>query len=147
MGGVALTGTHRLGRVLPLVLMAMIGVVVWLNAEHHDKPAASVNCPDLAAGCAVEVEGRAVRIGATGGIRPLRPFELSVVAPWAGKVEACFTMEGMDMGFNLYVLRADNEGVFRARVTLPVCVTGSREWLMTLDLDGMRLTVPFVTEL
>jgi hypothetical protein len=62
-------------------------------------------------------------------------------------VEARFTMEGMDMGFNQYVLRADKEGVFRARVTLPVCVTGSREWLMTLDLDGMRLAVPFVTEL
>ena len=145
--GVALTGIHRLNRVLPLVLMAMIGLVVWMNAERREKPAASVNCPDLAAGCAVVVEGRAIRIGATGGIRPLRPFELRVAAAGAGKVEARFTMEGMDMGFNQYVLRADKEGVFRTRVTLPVCVTGSREWLMTLDLDGMRLAVPFVTEL
>jgi len=35
--GVALTGIHRLNRVLPLVLMAMIGLVVWMNAERREK--------------------------------------------------------------------------------------------------------------
>jgi len=142
-----MTGNHWLNRALPLLLIAMIGVVVWMNAERQEKPSITVNCPDLEAGCTVEVEGRAIRIGTTGRIKPLQPFDLWVVAAGAGKVEARFTMEGMDMGFNLYVLRADNRGVYRARVTLPVCVTGSREWLMTIEIDGIRLAVPFVTEL
>jgi hypothetical protein len=142
-----MTGAHWLNRGLPLLLIAMIGVVVWMNAERQEKPAVTVNCPDLATGCAVELEGRAIRIGTTGRIKPLQPFELWVLAAGAGKVEARFTMEGMDMGFNLYTLHADKQGVHRARVTLPVCVTGSREWLMTLEMDGIRLAVPFVTEL
>jgi len=134
-------------RGLPLVLMAMIGVVVWLNAGHRDGAPLVATCANLAAGCVVQAERRDVSLGTDGAIKPLKPFNLWVRAPGAKKVEARFTMEGMDMGFNQYVLRADKEGVFRTRVTLPVCVTGSREWLMTLDLDGMRLAVPFVTEL
>ena len=51
------------------------------------------------------------------------------------------------MGFNLYTLHADQEGVFRGRVTLPVCVSGRRDWVMTLDIDGRRVAIPFVTEL
>jgi hypothetical protein len=56
-------------------------------------------------------------------------------------------MEGMDMGFNLYTLRADNQGVYRANVTLPICVTGRRDWALILDVDKTRLNVPFVTDL
>ena len=56
-------------------------------------------------------------------------------------------MAGMDTGFNLYDLRPDSAGVLRARVTLPVCVTGRRDWILTLTIDGQQMAVPFVTEL
>lgn len=138
---------RHLHRLLPLLLIALIGVVVWLNADRQDSPPVSVVCPDVVAGCAARVAGRDVRVGVDAPIKPLRPFELRVEVAGVQRVEARFSMEGMDMGFNLYVLRAEAPGVFRARVTLPVCVSGSRNWLMTLDLDGTRLVLPFVTEL
>jgi len=61
------------------------------------------------------------------------------------KAQASFTMVGMDMGFNLYTLRPDGKGAYRARITLPMCVTGRMDWLLHVDLDGARLTIPFVT--
>ncbi len=134
-------------RGLPLILMAMIGVVVWLNAGHQDKPPLAVTCVDLAVGCVVQVEGRSIGLGTDATSKPLKPFNLWVKAPGAKKVEARFTMEGMDMGFNIYTLRADNQGVFRTTATLPVCVSGRRDWNVILDIDGTRLAVPFVTDL
>jgi len=57
-------------------------------------------------------------------------------------------MVDMNMGFNLYTLRPDSDGVFRAKVTLPACVSGRRDWVMTVDIDkATRLAVPFSTEL
>lgn len=136
------------GRGLPLILMAMIGLVVWLNAENQDKSSSLVvACAELTAGCSAQVAGREVSFGTNSPIKPLKAFQIWAKAPGATRVEARFTMEGMDMGFNLYTLRADVEGVFRASATLPVCVTGRRDWSMTLYIDGARLTVPFVTDL
>ena len=134
-------------RGLPLVLIGMIGVVVWLNAERQGQPPVVVACPGLSHGCSVELAGREVSLGSDGAIRTLKPFGLWVRAANANKVEARFTMEGMDMGFNLYALHPDQAGIFRATVTLPVCVTGRRDWHLTVDVDGHRLTVPFVTDL
>jgi hypothetical protein len=142
-----MSAPRHLLRLLPLVLIALIGVVVWLNADRHDSPPVSVACHDLVAGCVARVAGHEVRVRVDAPVKALRPFELWVEAASARRVEARFSMEGMDMGFNLYVLRDEAPGVFRARVTLPVCVSGSRNWLMTLELDGTRLVLPFVTEL
>jgi hypothetical protein len=138
---------HWVNRGLPLVLFAMIGVVVWMNAGRQEQAALVVTCPELVAGCAAQANGRVVSLGASARIKPLKPFQLWVQAAGASRVEARFAMEGMDMGFNLYTLHADNQGVFRASVTLPVCVSGRRDWIMTLEIDGMRLAVPFVTDL
>ncbi len=136
------------GRGLPLILAAMIGLVVWMNARQQEpSPPITAGCPDLVAGCTVMAGGRDIRLGTDQAIKPLKPFSLRVEAKGAARVEARFTMEGMDMGFNVYPLRADRQGVFRTTATLPVCVTGRRDWIMTLDVDGTRIAVPFVTEL
>lgn len=134
-------------RGLPLLLVAMIGVVVWLNAGRQEAPAQAVVCTDLSKGCAARIAGREVRFGTDTAIKPLKAFEVWVQAPGAQQIEARFTMEGMDMGFNLYTLRTDDQGVHKARITLPVCVSGRRDWVMTLDIDGTDLAVPFVTDL
>lgn len=134
-------------RGLPLILLAMIGLVVWLNADRQTTVPVNVTCPDLTAGCKVEVGGQNLRFGTDRRIKVLAPFELWADAPGARKVEARFTMEGMDMGFNLYTLRPDAQGMFRASVTLPVCVSGRRDWNLILEIDGQRFNAPFVTDL
>jgi hypothetical protein len=106
-----------------------------------------LTCPNLQAGCKATLDGREVELGVAGELKVLNPFEVWLKAPGARSVQASFTMVGMDMGFNLYTLRPDAEGVFRVKATLPVCVSGRRDWILTLKIDGQALTVPFVTEL
>lgn len=127
------------------LLLAGLATFVWLGRSGELQPAVNLACADLAAGCAGPGQ---VTIGLSGELKPLHPFQVWVQAPDAGTVEASFTMVGMNMGFNVYTLRRDGDGVFRARVTLPVCVSGRRDWVMTVTIDrGTRLAVPFATNL
>jgi hypothetical protein len=136
--------------VLPLAIIALAAAVLW---NHGGPPASAlaVACADPLAGCITRLGDREIRIGMQAnpeaGVKPLQPFQVWVQAPAARKVQVSFTMEGMDMGFNLYTLHPDAQGVFRARATLPVCVTGRRDWNMVVDIDGTLLQVPFTTNL
>ena len=144
-------------RLWPLGLISLIGLVLWADQTGlwHTPVAekqVSVNCSTLTqpTGCTVSVDGREIRFGMLGEPKPLAPFQIWLALPGlsvAQKVEARFTMEGMDMGFNLYTLRPDDQGVFRASVTLPICVTGRRDWKMILDFANLSIKVPFVTNL
>lgn len=139
----------RLAWLAPLGIVALIGGVV---AYHHWRGQAAgaetpLACVDLRLGCAAPHLGAAARIGIDGELRLLKPFELWVRAEGAGKVQASFSMSGMDMGFNLYTLRPDGRGAYRTRVILPMCVTGRHDWRLHVDIDGNRTTIPFVTEM
>ena len=143
------TARSHLLRLAPAGILLMVALVVLLQPRRESLDAApqTLQCAALARGCTTRLGDREVALGITGELKVLQPFELWVRAEGARKVQARFTMEGMDMGFNLYTLRPDQKGVFRGRVTLPVCVSGRRDWVMTLEIDGRRLAVPFVTEL
>ena len=134
-------------RLWPLALIALLALVLWTHQAPDEAGVTQVACATLASGCSLHVDGREISLGMTGDPKPLVPFQIWVKAAGVRKAEARFVMAGMDMGFNLYTLRADNQGVFRATVTLPICVTGRRDWAMILDVDKTRLSVPFVTDL
>mgnify|MGYP001610266408 CR=1 FL=1 len=142
-----MSGRAWLMRLWPLALIALLALVLWTHRAPDVVGATQVFCTTLASGCSLQVDGREISLGMMGVPKPLAPFNIWVKAVGARKVEARFVMEGMDMGFNLYTLHADNQGVFRANVTLPICVTGRRDWVMILDVDKTRLNVPFVTDL
>lgn len=131
---------------LPLLVIALAAGVLWKNGE---TPAAAVtlSCADPVAGCATRLRDRDIVIGLSGVVKPLKPFQVWVKAPGAATVRARFTMRGMDMGFNLYTLRAAGDGAFRADVTLPICVSGRRDWIMAVEIDGTTFQLPFSSEL
>jgi hypothetical protein len=131
-----------------LVIALIAGVVISQQVLQGDRPPAqTLQCADLKAGCSTRLGKAPVNLGISGELKVLQPFTVWLKKEGTTQVQASFTMEGMDMGFNLYTLKRDPDGVFRTRVTLPVCVSGRREWVMTLDIDGARLAVPFVTDL
>lgn len=140
----------RFGQVLlPLAVLVILAGIVYFDQARRAETAAlpRLDCPDPVAGCQVRLGERTVTLGMDTRPRAMRPFRVWVRAPGAGRVRAEFTMADMDMGLNLYTLAADKDGVFRARVTLPVCVTGRQDWLLTLDVDGERGILPFVISL
>ncbi len=99
-------------------------------------------CPDLRAGCTL---GGGARVQTDVAPAPLAPFVVTVQAPHAREVAIGFEMEGMEMGPNRYRLVREPEGLWRARVLLPVCVSGRRDWLMVVEIDGVRERLPFTT--
>jgi len=140
-------------RFWPLILLAPIAYLLWMQHKSDTVEIQPVVCATLASGCTVQLADREIRLGMTGELKPLSPFQVWVQfndpaqAAAVNKAEARFVMEGMDMGFNLYSLRPDADGVLRANVTLPICVTGRRDWAMILEIDNLRLSIPFVTDL
>jgi hypothetical protein len=140
----------KLGKwIVPVAVILLIAVLVVSQhlLKGGDRPTQLLNCPNLATGCSTLLDKTPASVGISGELKVLQPFTVWLKMEGVNKVQARFTMEGMDMGFNLYTLRRDPDGVFRGRVTLPVCVSGRRDWVMTLEIDGGQLAVPFVTEL
>ena len=136
----------RLRVLLPLLLVvALVAIAVagyWLKRPSEAVPVA---CADALAGCSFSHRGTPVGVRFSARPAPLEAFVLSVRAPGAARVSAEFQMVGMDMGFNRYDLRRAGEG-FAARITLPVCVSGRRDWGLTLDIDGAHYTLRFSTQ-
>ena len=132
--------------VLPLLLVVVLAAIAvagyWLG-----RPAASqvVACADPLAGCSFSHGGATVTLRFSVRPKPLEAFDLRVSAPGAARISAEFQMNGMEMGFNRYDLRPAGNGMFASRVTLPVCVSGRRDWTLYLEIDGAHYALPFST--
>ena len=126
---------------LPLLLALVLPRLIGGNAGGSILMA---HCPDLVQGCQVAFGERRVEVRFLSTPTPLTRFDLVVKAPDAGQVAADFAMQGMDMGPNRYVLQRMANGGWTAKVLLPVCVSGASNWVMTLELDGVKRQIPFV---
>lgn len=118
--------------------------LVWLalvlsGCEREAVP--PVVCADLTRGCTTG----GIEVRADQAPSALHPFLLSVRAPGAREVSAEFVMQGMEMGLNRYRLIAEKDELWQARVTLPVCVSGRRDWVLWLEVDGERHGLAFQT--
>jgi hypothetical protein len=124
------------------VLLAIAATGYWLK---RPAKAQAVACTDPVTGCAFTHRGTEMKLVFSTPPKPLESFIVRIHAPGATRVSAAFQMNGMDMGFNRYDLRADGNGDFAAPVTLPVCVSGRRDWTLTLEIDGAHYALPFST--
>ena len=123
-----------------LVAIAMAGY--WLK---RPTDATAVACADPLAGCSFSHRDATANVRFSAWPAPLEAFELNVRAAGARRISAEFQMVSMDMGFNRYDLRPTADGAWASKVTLPVCVSGRRDWILYLDLDGSRYAIPFST--
>ena len=129
-----------------LIAVALAAIAVagyWLR---RPPAAVAVACADPLAGCRFSHRNTPVTVHFSARPSPLKAFEISVRAPGATHLSAEFQMVGMEMGFNRYDLRQAGNAVFVSKVTLPVCVSGRRDWIMTLDIDGAHYALPFSTQ-
>ncbi len=126
--------------IVALIAIAVVGYRLQLPAE-----AQAVTCTDPLAGCLFNHRGAAVKVVFSAQPAPLEAFQLSVYTLGASKISAEFQMNGMAMGFNRYDLRPTGAGAFASSITLPVCVSGRRDWTLFLEIDGAHYTLPFST--
>jgi hypothetical protein len=131
---------------LPLLVIAiLLAIAVGGYRARQPEQAETVACADPVAGCPFEHGGVPAEVRFSAQPVPLEPFRLSVSAPGSTQVNVEFQMVGMDMGFNRYDLRREESGAFASRITLPVCVSGRRDWLMYVRIDDASYVVPFTS--
>ena len=117
------------------------GLIYWYL---HNKPAAAkpltLSCDIGRGGCALPGGGR---LAFSALPEHGRPFELRL-SGLAGETAPTvdFSMPDMDMGFNRYVFVRDGAG-WKATVTLPMCVSGSRSWVAELKDGRVAYRLPF----
>jgi hypothetical protein len=129
--------------VLAGLLVLILGARVWpLLTGRGPTPASAVDCDSLTAGCSFHLDGGEVFVKSMEPPSALQPFELRVRAPWARDAQARFRMHGMDMGPNHYRLIKESD-VWKARVVLPICVSGRRDWVLSLNLNGNTADIEF----
>ena len=128
-----------------LLVVALVAVAVagyWLK---RPAEAIALQCADPLTGCRFIHRGAPASVHFLAQPVALQAFGLRVNAPNGHKISAEFQMVGMDMGFNRYDLRPVRPGEFAAEITLPICVSGRRDWMLYLDVDGTRYALPFST--
>lgn len=132
--------------VLPVLLvLAFIAIAVVSSVLQRPAEAREILCADPVKGCAFSHRGLPAQLRFTKRPTPLQPFGLEILSPDARKVSVEMQMVGMSMGFSHYDLRAAVPGIFSSEITLPVCVSGRRDWQMYFDIDGQRYVLPFST--
>jgi hypothetical protein len=77
-------------------------------------------------------------------LHPLQ-IEVAVSGVQPGKVEVDFAGETMNMGYNRVELAAAATGRYAGEASLPVCVSGSMDWVATVIVEsaGKRITAPY----
>lgn len=122
---------------LALVLLAVLKVVALGWYLHHRAsvaPLEPVACATDSSACALPNGARLLFL------EPVvegRPFLVALEGVDGEEPSSEFTMRSMDMGFNRYrFVRA--HGRWEARVTLPACVSGRHDWMMTVNLAQHR---------
>lgn len=72
-------------------------------------------------------------------------IEVTVTGLKPGKVAVDFAGARMNMGFNRSELTATSPGRYAGEASLPVCVSGSMSWVVTvmIETDRQQIAVPF----
>jgi hypothetical protein len=128
---------------LILFILSLVGAELYHVLKPDSSAAVVLPCADPAQGCTFSVNGQPAQLHFLGTPSGLHPFIIQLYAPGIKDSYASFTMRGMDMGYNRYRLLTTAPGIWQTRVVLPVCVTGRRDWLLTLTIDGTNYELPF----
>ena len=120
----------------------ILSAIVITACTQTETP--TVSCTALTRGCALEHGQITVRTDSAPSA--LKPFGLGITAPAAQEVYVELHMQGMNMGLNRYRLIRQADGEWRGRITLPVCVSGRRDWTMFVEVDGTRRALVFQTD-
>ena len=121
---------------LALVVLGVFKLgVLWYGWTGEAKPATAemLACPDTARTCPLGDSGASLRF-VTPPVHG-KPFEIEVSGTGETPM-ARFEMPGMDMGVPPYRLIPAADRRWSARVMLPVCASGARDWDMRVDIGS-----------
>lgn len=133
-----------IGVALVVLGLTKVALIKWYwdhKKQAEDIPI-RVSCNMASLRCALPGSGELVFVSP-----PVsgKPFHLRLNGVEGNMPSAEFSMVAMDMGINRYHFIADGGG-WKADVTLPVCMTGDKDWVMKLSAAGRTYLIPFKTQ-
>lgn len=128
---------------LTVLIAAVITGVIYQIWPNSPEPITTSSCVNPLKSCQIELNQQPVQINFVDPPSGLQPFTLRVTTPKASRISATFSMRDMDMGSNRYILVHNAPATWQAKVMLPVCVSGRHDWLLTLEIDGNQVLMPF----
>ncbi len=117
--------------------------LAWFGWLILRQPAAAaveyvlVSCASLRQGCTIGE----IRIATLSTPSAGQPFVVDIVAP--SQPVLLFEMADMAMGVARFTPTRRADGHWQVQVGLPVCISGSSAWLMTIEVSGKRYQLPF----
>ncbi|MBD3670520.1 MAG: hypothetical protein HUJ29_07070 [Gammaproteobacteria bacterium] len=109
------------------------------------------NCDAAQSPCRIDTQQGALTLFLEPPVTALQPFMIRLHGERfeASQLFVTFTMVGMDMGLNRFVLERE-AGEWRGKGILPICSESRHDWLATLNFvskgQPYRVEFPFVTQ-
>ena len=126
-----------------MLLIAVLSSAIYRSWHRTLPQSAPINCGNLQQPCNISAYGKTVLIQFSRPASGLHPFMLRVMTDNAHKIIATMSMRDMDMGENRYLLQHTTAHQWQTQIILPVCASGSRNWLLRLTIDGKTVNIPF----
>lgn len=98
----------------------------------------AIDCADPHLGC----HAGALQLRFTDPPSGTKPFRVEIVSTTQPLLQ--LEMADMAMAPVRYRATAAGNGQWHARLSLPLCSTTSKRWLLTIETDGKRYALPFV---
>jgi hypothetical protein len=136
--------------ILSIVLIGVVGyklsALVAPKADRTLMPAADCNLHK--ASCSVSIDSGKLTLNLSPTPIPLiKPIQIEAHVEGIDvlRIDADFAGIGMNMGLNRPQLQEQGKGRFLANTTLPVCITGSMQWELTLlvETNTEQILIPF----
>ncbi|TCV83005.1 hypothetical protein [Sulfurirhabdus autotrophica] len=129
-----------------IMMAALAGLMFYQFLQTPPQTKSKLEkCTDLLQGCKIVLNGQNLVVKFSEPPSALKPFMITMTASEMQSVYADFKMEGMEMGPTKYRLKQVQKNAWEAKVILPVCVAGRRDWMLILELDQRMVFIPFST--
>lgn len=128
---------------MALLVLAFVALAIVGTRVNRPAQVQQIACAQPVQGCVFTYRGEPAQLRFIQRPTTMQPFKIELRAADANRVGAEFQMVGMEMGVNRYDFQAVSPGHFHAAITLPVCVSGRRDWKMFLAIDDERYVILF----
>ena len=151
---------RTVGGFLAFFLVGFVGALLYphLIAWRTDSAAqppirlhGDPHCDPSRGGCVAHHEGMTLELSLPDSMRTMIPFDVAgtLNGPQAARITSVtveFSMKGMYMGSNRFVLQQQDPTTWRGQAMLPICSNGRSDWQVTVEVgDNPTYLAEFAT--
>ncbi|MRN37495.1 hypothetical protein CRG49_006455 [Neisseria sp. N95_16] len=133
--------------IVGVLLLALAAVkLIALDWWQQQQPQAQQAECQVTQGCTLP---NGVYVKFSDKVEAKKPFDIALnnVPEAVQEVTVSFSMKDMDMGFNRFNIRRQDDGTWAAKkIRLPMCVENRHDYLADINIDGEVFQTAFTAE-